>query len=620
MTGGLASPLQPLLYAFVALVPAVLLPRAAVPLAFAALALELLFLPSAPSTDRWAALLLHSGYLLLFAPGWWTLQRAAKAVQHLDHRLGAAAAQRRRESEERALRLDGSEEPQALEGAGEGAEDAAGLRRRLRDGVDQIRRAMSQQLRILRDAFGLHSCVLYWLDPETGGLRVVEASSGSDLLSERPVALGEGIVGTVASSGEAVALHGLRRDAPGILHYEKGERVAALAAVPVRDGARVAGVLLGDRRHDLPFSASNLAVFQAAGELIAATVNNERLFLEVERQRRDQEIFHHALKSLNPAQEAGAVREAVLRALSEVASFDLAALTLYDAETDTHRVVAVGGDDARCAPLVDAQFQGRGLVPQVVRTRHYLPVSGEVAEAAPAVFCESLRIKGIRSLLVLPLPYGEEVLGTLVLGSDARAAYGPSVRERLEVVAHSAAVSLKNAERFELIRTMATTDGLTGLVNHRQFQARYEEVMARARRSGSPFAVLLLDVDRFKAVNDTYGHPVGDEVLRAVAARLAETVRSVDLAARYGGEEFVALLENCGADGGMAMGERIREAIAGTPVPSAAGDLKVSVSVGVACYPEQGDSREVILEHADQALYAAKDGGRNQVRLYEAGK
>ena len=485
-------------------------------------------------------------------------------------------------------------------------------------GAAGIRRSLNQQLRILRDALGLHTCALYWLDEQRERLELLEACSASQRLGRRPLAVGEGVPGTVAMSGQAVVLHGLRRDDRALLHYDGGERVAALIAVPVCDGDRLGGVLLGDRRHDLPFAPSHQAVFEAAAELIAATLRNERVFLALQRDKRDQELFHKALKSLNRAQDAGSARQAALHALREVAPYHLAALTLYDAAQDRHQIVAIDGAERIIAPLRGRSFSGRGLVPQAVRTQICLPVDGRVAESAPAVFSEDLRVHGVRSLLVLPLPCGGEVLGTLVLASQDADAYDESVRSRLEVVAHSAAVTLKNAERFELIRRMATIDGLTGLFNHRQFQVRYEESIARAKRSGQPLAVLLMDIDHFKAVNDTYGHPAGDEVLRGVAARLAETVREVDLVARYGGEEFVALLEGCGTEGAMAMGERIREAIAGSPLPAGGGQsLDITLSLGVACFPLHGEHREALLEHADQALYSAKRGGRNRVRLYE---
>ncbi len=612
-TGGLASPLHSVLVLLVlqrgarlrGLAPVVILAA----LAWGLDGLHLL----GGGWQQWptATFLLHGGLLALAVV---VGRRWGRRSVSLAEAGGHADSLGRLREEARALRLlaaDASKEQTR------GHEEPS-LAKQAEQGAAGIRRSVNQQLRILRDALGLHTCALYWLDEQKAQLSLLEACSASHRLSLRPLAVGEGVPGTVALSGQTVILHSLRRDDPALLHYDGGERVAALIAVPVRDGGKLGGVLLGDRRHDLPFAPSHQAVFEAAAELIAATLRNERVFLALQRDKRDQELFHTALKSLNRAQDGGSARQAALHALRDVAPYELAALTLYDADQDRHQIVAIDGSERLIAPLRGRWFSGRGLVPQAVRTQICLPVDGRVAEAAAAVFSEDLRVQGLRSLLVLPLPCGGEVLGTLVLGSQDADAYDGGARARLEVVAHSAAVTLKNAERFELIRRMATVDGLTGLCNHRQFQVRYEESVARARRTGQPLAVLLMDIDHFKAVNDTYGHPAGDEVLRGVAARLADTVREVDLVARYGGEEFVALLEGCGTEGALAMGERIRDAIAREPL-AAGGDqhLDITLSLGVACFPCHGEHREALLEPAAQALYAAKRGGRNRVRLYE---
>lgn len=617
-TGGAGSPCYPLLYLGVACASLFAEPVASrVLLGLAAAAEGLPLLGGVPLSSFGPQALTHAVFVLLFGLAYAGFLRAQVAFQRSQQRSFLASELRRIADEARAFRLLSATLGPAGTGSPAAVPQQDTLGQQIQEGVHGIRRAVAQQLAMLRDAFGLHSCILYWLDAEGTRLRVLEASSGSDRLSERPVSVGEGIPGTVASTGEAVRLQGLKKSGRGLVHYQSGEQISVLLAVPVRERGRVSGVLLGDRRHDLPFTPGNQAVFEAAAELIVATLQNERVFLALERQKADQEIFHHALKSLNVAQGAAAVEEAVLRAVCGLGPYDLAALTLVEPDGVHQRVAVCAGSSPLAAAVEQRVFGDRGLAGQVVRTRHYLPVGGRVGDRAPVVFGEDLPLEGIRSLLVLPLPYGEEVLGTIVLASERPGAYSQELRERLEVIAHSAAISIKNAQHFELIRKMATTDGLTGLVNHRQFQVRYEEAMARARRTGSPFGLLLIDIDHFKLVNDEHGHPVGDEVLRSVARRLSQTVREVDLVARYGGEEFVVLLEGAAPEGARTMAERIREAVAAEPIAAGGKALRVTISLGLACYPLHGDGRELLLELADQALYAAKRGGRNQVRVHE---
>ena len=163
-------------------------------------------------------------------------------------------------------------------------------------------------------------------------------------------------------------------------------------------------------------------------------------------------------------------------------------------------------------------------------------------------------------------------------------------------------------------RNAAITDGLTGLRSRRYFEQHLRSETARAARSGAGFSMLLLDIDDFKRVNDTYGHNGGDRVLVAVAHRLAQLTRPGDLVARYGGEEFAVLMPGTDAAQARVVAERVRRGIGGAPV--AVGETRlhqVTVSVGVAASPATGDDPEGLVQAADRALYAAKNAGRNRV-------
>jgi diguanylate cyclase (GGDEF)-like protein len=166
-------------------------------------------------------------------------------------------------------------------------------------------------------------------------------------------------------------------------------------------------------------------------------------------------------------------------------------------------------------------------------------------------------------------------------------------------------------ELAELARA-SRRDALTGLPNRRAFDEEVARGVARAARDGSPLAVVVLDVDRFKAVNDTHGHAVGDVVLREIAARAAAAVRGGDLVARVGGEEFALLLHGADLPGALELAERVRAAVASTPIPSGAGPLAVTASLGCAVLAP-GEAAEAVLARADARLYEAKRGGRDRV-------
>jgi len=234
--------------------------------------------------------------------------------------------------------------------------------------------------------------------------------------------------------------------------------------------------------------------------------------------------------------------------------------------------------------------------------------------------------EGLRSVALVPLARRDKLVGSVNMGSANPSRF--TRRHATDFLQHlgvMAAFALENtANRARLVRSVLT-DPLTGWNNRRYLEARLREEIARSRRSGSPIACLMIDVDHFKSVNDRFGHLAGDEVLRGVARRIARQVRGSDVAARYGGEEFVILLPGTDAHAAAALAERIRAAVAERPFELGGGrePLPVTVSVGVAEHgpvsPEGADAGEALLARADAALYAAKSGGRNMVAVQNDG-
>jgi two-component system cell cycle response regulator len=167
----------------------------------------------------------------------------------------------------------------------------------------------------------------------------------------------------------------------------------------------------------------------------------------------------------------------------------------------------------------------------------------------------------------------------------------------------------------QLSLEMAITDQLTGLHNRRYMSRHLDNLISSAQKSGKPLAFLIMDIDYFKAVNDTHGHDIGDEVLKEFANRIAANVRGIDLACRYGGEEFVVVMPDTEISFAYSIAERLRKSIETTPVEisRAPGKLNITISVGIAASEKNGDTAEKLLHRADQALYRAKRSGRNRV-------
>jgi diguanylate cyclase (GGDEF)-like protein len=189
--------------------------------------------------------------------------------------------------------------------------------------------------------------------------------------------------------------------------------------------------------------------------------------------------------------------------------------------------------------------------------------------------------------------------------------------DQIETVASLAAqatVALENARLHGIVERQALLDGLTGLANRRSADQKLRAEVARARRFGDRVCLVLADLDDFKNVNDTFGHPVGDEALRLFAATLAATVREMDLAARWGGEEFALVLPGTDAEGGARLAERAREALERCVLRVEGGEVLVTASFGVASLPPADDA-DALVAAADEALYEAKRTGKNRVMV-----
>ncbi len=225
-----------------------------------------------------------------------------------------------------------------------------------------------------------------------------------------------------------------------------------------------------------------------------------------------------------------------------------------------------------------------------------------------------------QSIALLPLVRYGELIGSLNLGSnDPERFIEGSATDFLQRLATIVAICLENATNHERLKRVGLTDSLTGVNNRRFFDQRLGEEVARAQRSGEPLACLFLDIDHFKRINDQHGHRIGDRVLSQVAGLIRDQLRSTDVLGRYGGEEFSALLVNAKKEKALEIAERIRNVIETEQFPlEDGGSLSATISIGVSSLhidtAEGLENRaEELVDRADQALYLAKNGGRNRV-------
>jgi diguanylate cyclase (GGDEF)-like protein len=225
--------------------------------------------------------------------------------------------------------------------------------------------------------------------------------------------------------------------------------------------------------------------------------------------------------------------------------------------------------------------------------------------------CEESRV-GLHEVCASPLRIGAHVLGALAV-ADKGHTFNAADTGLVAAAAEQVAMALERYHILALAQRQASTDELTGLYNYRFLVDYLDQQIALAERLDSPLAVLMLDLDRFKTLNDTYGHHAGDEALRSFAATLRDTIRRSDLAARYGGEEFVVVMANTNREEARLVAEKIRRAVAHLRLQFDDRPVHITVSVGGVAYPDDTGDAPHLLQLADDALYQAKRGGRDRV-------
>jgi two-component system, cell cycle response regulator len=550
--------------------------------------------------------IVHAGFVALFA----VLYHAALGAQ--------LAAGRRAEADAVARRLkeiaSRAEELRLLApGAGPGGDPAERERRWTEAAVVEVEAAVRGALEVAGLALRSHTCAVFMLSPDDRELRLRECRSASEAIARGPIPAGEGALGAAVRLRAPVRLHG---DPKPVSYYADGTRPRALLAVPLVDrrGGHVRGAVVADRLEAAPFGEEDERLLVALSSEILRAADAERLIMDMKRARDEKERFYDAIERLNRLTKPLEVFDATLDVARGIVPVDFGAVTLVEDRGGKvrHRIARVVGAERATDRLEGLEFgDDTGLVASAVRLGASLPGT-ELDVAKAPVFDRATRLRGLGSLKVIPLRTAQQVLGTVVLGAAKQGAYGREVVRQLEVVAMQAADSIYRARLFEQTERLATTDGLTGLTNHRAFQGRLDEHLAQAQRYGKKLSLILCDIDHFKSVNDVHGHPTGDLVLKGVARTLAKEARATDVVARYGGEEFAVVMPETDAEGALVIAERIRDRVGRLAFDSERGPLRVTLSLGIATFPDDAGRKADLVERADGCLYHAKRSGRNR--------
>lgn len=610
LPGGPSGVCHPLVYAAVMVVAAYFATAASVATLGCAIVLELAYVGSEPLADA----VLRCALLVVFSGLNWALFRGeirrvrTLSRQHLESEL---------------LRIKEAAREYRLTGVPRSAADGAARRvsapqgdeeRLLQSSLDHLHGSLTVVLDLLRRSLQLRTAALLWLHDDGRKLSLREVSTSLSDLPPGPFSTNEGLLSAALTSGQVVSLSE-GRSAGRMPLYPKSLACGALTAVAVEEYGRAVGVLLAEQQPGSEPAPDAADLLHRAAVFVLRAVENERLFLELERAKIEQGKLYQAADLLSEARTEVAVIRAGVESARQFAQFDFAAVTLYRRSNGSHEICAVSGEGAD--ELVGAVFpDNAGLVSMVVKNQHPLPYRGEYQASRQVVFSKALPLPCMPSLIILPLRVHDVALGTLVLGSNSKAAFGEEVRPTLEVLARHVSVSLANARMVKRLEDLATTDGMTGLLNKRALTDVARQKIRSAQRFNKPLSLIVGDIDHFKRVNDKYGHDVGDVVIKGFADVLRRSKRETDAVGRFGGEEFVVVCEETDAEGAQLLAERVRTELAAVTFHTPNGPLQVTCSLGVATMPAAGSDWESLFKATDDALYVSKRGGRDRVTAW----
>lgn len=475
----------------------------------------------------------------------------------------------------------------------------------------RLQEGFSLQLRLLQAALSLTSAVLIGPGSDPRQLQVLAGTSNQQL-STTPFPPGSGVLGGLTHERSQVAGHPNSPHFQGLPYYDQGDKIGGFLAmvIPPEENLRATHFLCLDRLNPTPWQEDEIALAQATAAKIGLD-----LFCVAQFNLTNQQILAtsqvcNALQELNTALGTETAFAAVERAIQELTGAEFIALTLVEDNGQT--IVRAVGDEATNLVGQHIADHQTGLIGQAVKLCHEMPHNFTYQEPAP-IFHEEHPIKGFKSLLILPLWQGEkQVIGTLVMAGKQPGLFNKERLGILKLVGTQIATKIDLAQAHEKINQLATTDGLTGLANRRAMEIGFELMIKRAKRAATPLTIILGDIDFFKQINDNFGHPFGDEVLRQISKILRDSMRAEDLACRYGGEEFLLILENSDIQGGWQLAERLRHQVATATFQPGGQQVTVTMSFGIASSAHQGLDRQDLIAAADLALYQAKEQGRNQ--------
>jgi diguanylate cyclase (GGDEF)-like protein len=479
----------------------------------------------------------------------------------------------------------------------------------------------------LVDSFNLHTALVYLENPE-GLMEIADWATrgGAPIDVGQKVHFRSGYLGWVARTRTLLNV-GCVKNPDNLVYYRRSQPgVKSVLIVPIveRVEGRLLGMLVLDSLLEEAFGEKETKIAQFVADLVLKGAMSARAVRDASLSTKAFATFYEFSRKLTETLDLDATLDCVVDTVAQAMETEAVAITLADPKGGGSTLSRTGRArredvEGRLIPHGDtlvglvAETGKSFYAPDLTARQRFRAVFGRELDFA-------LGVSKQRTLLIMPLrrgasfPGGEShTFGCLVILKPERDALGTEQKRLAEVVSRDAGCAIYNAMLYAEARELAITDGLTGLYNLRHFQAEFERTIETYGKFSGKVSLMLCDIDRFKHLNDTFGHQTGDTAIAAVADSIAKAVGKRDVPARYGGDEFAVLMPDANERRAKDVAEKICSNVKQTPWDRLGIETPVTVSIGIATFPEDAFTKDALIKHADRALYKAKHLGRNKV-------
>lgn len=486
--------------------------------------------------------------------------------------------------------------------------------------ADNVQNLLYSIVYFMSRNFKAHSALGFIFNPVTKSFELNSFQSKSFHVAKGiSIPLGKGIIGKIGLEKRAFMSGNLPLYNSEILYYSSPVEINSLLAVPiVSDAEELLGALVLDCIDKNAIKDQDKEILKRFSFLAAALITNARMRALQERAAHTFQIFYQASHRFTTSLNMNDVFDVLFATVPMITPCTRQIGIVFDDNRNVGRIVGIKGNSLDISPAMEFPIN-KGLYSFVFQKRKMVNISDFLQYHGKyyRFFPDEKKDRSIRSLIIFPITDDEfRCRGVFSVESNEPSLFTNETIQIFSTLMENASVAFTRAVLYQKMELLATTDGLTGLNNHRNFQEILSKELERARRYKHPLSLLLMDIDYFKTFNDTYGHPVGDLVLKEISLCIQKSIRTNDIPARYGGEEFTVIIPETNQANAMIIAERVRDTIEKHVIHSLEKQLHVTVSVGCATYPTQANSQQELIDLADKALYYSKGHGRNQANAY----